>query len=76
MRPFILSEWVKNKDLKVIDNKGVSVQVTPMQLPEGFWPLLPKDIDPMTCVTYHAIREGINAAPVICENPGNLFFVD
>ena len=76
-QPFDLDIWIKDKTRKVVDTDGKPVQIIAIPIAPQFWPLVPKDVDPATCVTYHARREGSNNAPVLCGGPSKtLFFAD
>ena len=72
--PFDLDIWIKDKTRKVIDTDGNPVQIIAIPIAPQFWPLVPKGIDPTTCVTYHAKREGSDKAPVLCGGPSKQFF--
>lgn len=75
--PFDLSEWVKDKTRKVVDENGTEVEIVPIQIAPQFYPFLPKDVDPTTCCTYHLHRPGSDAYPVLGAGVHhNLFIVE
>ena len=74
MIPFDLDIWLKDKSRKVVDTDGRPVEILAISLAPQFWPLVPKGVDPATCVTYHARREGSNSAPVLTGGPSRQFF--
>lgn len=77
MRNFDLDLWLKDKSQKVVDEEGNPVEILALPLPAQFWPMLPKDVDPATCCTYHARKNGSNNAPVLARGPqASLFFAD
>lgn len=77
MRNFDLDLWLKDKSQKVVDEEGTPVEILALPLPAQFWPMLPKDVDPTTCCTYHARKNGNNNAPVLARGPqASLFFAD
>lgn len=68
MRQFRLSEWLKDKSQKVVDNEGndVTIAFCPMYMMEnrelaGVW---------------KAFKRGSKYGGVLCEEPNNLFFAD
>lgn len=77
MRNFDLDLWLQDKTQKVVDEEGTPVEILAIPIPVQFWPMLPKDVDPATCCTYHARRQGSENAPVLTRGPQRtLYFVD
>lgn len=77
MRNFDLDIWLKDKSRKVVDEEGKPVEILAMPIAEQFWHFVPKGVDPSTCVTYHARRQGSENAPVLTGGPqASLFFSD
>lgn len=74
--PFDLDVWLKDKTRKVVDEEGRTVEIIAIPLPTHFWTFVPEGVDPATCCTYHARKEGSRNAPVLCGGPSRtLFFV-
>lgn len=77
MRNFDLDIWLKDKSQKVVDEEGKPVEILAIPIPAQFLPMLPKDVDPATCVTYHFRKQGSNNTPVLTRGPKvSLFFAD
>ena len=74
VEPFDIDVWVKDNSRKVVDTDGKPVQIIAIPISEQFWHLVPDGIDPSTCVTFHARREGSKSAPVLCGGPSKQFF--
>ena len=75
--PFDLDIWVKDKTRKVVDEEGRPVEIIAVPISVEFWGRIPKGVDPATCVTYHARKEGSRNAPVLCGGPSKtLFFAE
>ena len=76
-KPFDLSEWVKDKTRKVVDDKGAEVEIVAIPIAEQFYSFVPKGVDPTTCVTYHLHRPGTECYPVLGSGVHkNLFIVE
>lgn len=73
-KPFLLSEWVKDKTQKVVNSDGREVKIVSAPPPPQFYEFCPENIDPGACVIYMAITEGCKVPSVICECPSCLFF--
>ncbi len=77
MRNFDLDVWLKDKSQKVVDEEGVPVEILAIPLAPEFWRFVPEGVDPATCCTYHARKQGSNNAPVLCGGQSKtLFFAE
>lgn len=67
LKPFVLSEWVKDKSRKVVTKTGEEVKV-------AFVPMFMMDNGELAG-TYNGFTKSGLRGP-ICETPSNLFFAD